>query len=68
MMLAMVAVMYFFIWRPESKRRKEMTKFREGLKKGDKVIISKYSGTEVKLDGNEYTIVRQADILAVVED
>ena len=38
MMLAMVAVMYFFMWRPESKRRKEMTKFREGLKKGDKVI------------------------------
>ena len=30
MMLAMVAVMYFFMWRPESKRRKEMTKFREG--------------------------------------
>jgi preprotein translocase subunit YajC len=40
MMLAMVAVMYFFMWRPESKRRKEMTKFREGLKKGDKVITA----------------------------
>ncbi|MGN0559085.1 MAG: co-chaperone GroES [Acutalibacteraceae bacterium] len=34
---------------------------------GDKVITSKYSGTEVKLDGEEYTIVRQGDILAVVE-
>ncbi len=34
---------------------------------GDKVITSKYSGTEVKLDGEEYNIVRQADILAVVE-
>ena len=34
---------------------------------GDKVITSKYSGTEVKLDGEEYTIVRQSDILAVVE-
>ena len=34
---------------------------------GDKVITSKYSGTEVKLDGEEYTIVKQADILAVVE-
>lgn len=34
---------------------------------GDKVITGKYSGTEVKLDGEEYTIVRQADILAVVE-
>ena len=37
------------------------------VKVGEKVIISKYSGTEVKLDGEEYTIVRQYDILAVVE-
>ena len=36
-------------------------------KKGDKVITSKYSGTEVKADGEEYTIVRQGDILAIVE-
>ena len=35
---------------------------------GDKVLISKYSGTEVKVDGVEYSIVRQEDILAVVED
>ena len=35
---------------------------------GDKVLISRYSGTEVKLDGIEYTIVRQNDILAVVTD
>ena len=37
------------------------------VKVGDKVITGKYSGTEVKLDGQEYTIVRQEDILAVVE-
>lgn len=37
------------------------------LKVGDKVIAGKYSGTEVKLDGEEYTIVSQSDILAVVE-
>lgn len=37
------------------------------VKPGDKVITSKYSGTEVKMDDVEYTIVRQADILAVVE-
>jgi len=37
------------------------------VKKGDKVITSKYSGTEVKMDGVEYTIVRQNDILAIVE-
>ena len=34
---------------------------------GDRVITSKYSGTEVKLDKDEFTIVRQSDILAVVE-
>ncbi len=37
------------------------------VKVGDKVITGKYSGTEVKMDGNEYTIVKQGDILAIVE-
>ena len=37
------------------------------VKAGDKVITSKYSGTQVKVDGKEYTIVKQGDILAVVE-
>ena len=43
---------------------KEITMY---VKVGDRVIMSKYSGTEVKLDGQEYTILRQADILAIVE-
>ena len=43
---------------------KEVTMY---VKVGDKVLTSKYSGKEVKLDGTEYTIVRQSDILAVVE-
>lgn len=38
------------------------------VKVGDKVIVGKYSGTEVKLDGVDYHIVAQSDILAVVED
>ena len=38
------------------------------VKPGDKVITSKYSGTEIKCDGIEYIIVRQNDILAVVEE
>ena len=37
------------------------------VKAGDKVITGKYTGTEVKVDGDELTIVRQNDILAVVE-
>ena len=38
------------------------------VKAGDKVIMGKYSGTNVKLDGEEYVIVRQNDILAIVEE
>ena len=37
------------------------------VKVGDKVISSKYSGTQVKIDGEEVTIVRENDILAIVE-
>ncbi len=37
------------------------------VKVGEKVIVSKYAGTEVKLNKEEYTIVRQSDILAVIE-
>lgn len=37
------------------------------VSKGDKVIITKYSGTDVKLDGQDYTIASVKDILAVVE-
>ena len=36
------------------------------VKVGDKVLTSKYAGTEVKVDGEEYTILRQSDILAIV--
>jgi chaperonin GroES len=43
---------------------KEITMY---VKTGDKVITSKYSGTEIKLDGEELMVVRQNDILAVVE-
>lgn len=43
---------------------KEVTMY---VKVGDKVLISKYAGTEVKLDENEYTILKQSDILAIVE-
>ena len=37
------------------------------VKVGDRVLTSKYSGTEVKCDGQEYIIVKQSDILAIVE-
>lgn len=37
------------------------------VKTGDKVLFSKYSGTEVKIDGNEHLIMREDDILAIIE-
>ena len=37
------------------------------LKVGDKVLISQYAGTKVKLDGEEYTILSQNDVLAIVD-
>jgi len=38
------------------------------VKVGDKVMMSKYAGTEVKLDGETYSIIKQNDVLAIVED
>ena len=43
-------------------KREEMN-----VKKGDKVVISKYAGTEVKYNGEEYIILKEEDILAIVE-
>ena len=37
------------------------------VKPGDKVVVGKYTGTEIKLDGQDYTIVKQSEILAIVE-
>ncbi|MDX2170065.1 MAG: co-chaperone GroES [Deltaproteobacteria bacterium] len=38
-----------------------------GVKKGDRVLFGKYSGTEIKLDGEEHIIMREEDILGVIE-
>ena len=38
------------------------------VKKGDKVLMPKYGGTEVKMDGKEYQIMREEDILGIIED
>ena len=46
----------------ENGKRKEMY-----VKKGDKVVINSYAGTNVKYEGEDYIIVKQSDILAVVE-
>ena len=46
----------------DSGKRGEMS-----LKKGDEVYYGKYSGTEIKIDNEEYVILRESDVLAVVE-
>ena len=61
-------IFYVLLIRPQQKKIKQHEAMLMAIKKGDKVITSKYSGTEVKVDGEECTIVRQGDILAVVED
>ena len=38
------------------------------VKQGDKVVFSKYAGSNIKIDGEEFVVVRQADILAIIED
>jgi preprotein translocase subunit YajC len=40
LILGMIVIMYLFMWRPEQKRRKQMQQFRDGLKKGDKIITA----------------------------
>jgi len=42
------------------------TKIEMTLKKGDKILYGKYSGTEVKIDGEDYLIVRESDVLAIL--
>lgn len=48
--------------RVENGNKIEMT-----VKKGDKVLFSKYAGTEIKLDGNDYLILREDDILGIIQ-
>ena len=49
------------------KRKDDGERIAVDVKKGDIVLISKYGGTDVKLDGEEHIIIREDDILAVVE-
>ena len=51
----------------EGRRTKEGKSIPLSLKKGDKVLYGKYSGTEITVDGEEYLIMREEDILAIIE-
>ena len=56
----MILVMWLFMWRPESKRRKELQKFRDGLKKGDKVVTAGGIYATVK-EMHETTLLIEVD-------
>jgi chaperonin GroES len=47
--------------------KKDGTKVPLEIKKGDRVLYAKYSGTEIKIDGEEYLMMREDDILAIIE-
>lgn len=47
--------------------KKDGTKMPLEVKKGDRVLYAKYAGTEIKMDGEEYLMMREDDILAVIE-
>lgn len=62
MIALMLVVMYLFMWRPEQKRRKEMQKFREGLKKGDKIVTAGgIYGTVKEIKENDNTLLVEVD-------
>ena len=62
MIALMILILWLFMWRPESKRRKEMQKFREGLKKGDKIVTAGgIYGTVKEIKENEPTVLIEVD-------
>ena len=78
MILLMIVVMYFFMWRPESKRRKAMQKFREGIRKGDKIITAggiygvvkevKETTLLIEVDGNVTLRIDKNMVVAAPEE
>lgn len=62
MIAAIILIMWFFMWRPEAKRRKEMQNFIKNLKKGDKIITAGgIYGTVKELKEGETTILIEVD-------
>jgi len=51
----------------EGRIKKDGTKIPMEVKKGDRILFAKYAGTEVKIDGEEYLMMREDEVLAVIE-
>ena len=65
-LILIIIIFYFFMIRPQVKKQKAEAKFRSEIKKGDKVLIGKWSGTEVTIDSIDYVIVKESDIMGIV--
>jgi len=51
----------------DGKIKEDGTKIPMGIKKGDRVLFTKYGGTEIKIDGEEHLMMREDDVLAIIE-
>lgn len=68
MLVLIFVVMWFFMIRPQQKRQKELNKFREGLKKGDKVVtMSGIYGTVEEIKGNRVLLTVDKNVVLTVE-
>ena len=65
--ILLFAIIYFMMIRPTSKQRRQHTEMLNALKKDDEVVYGKYMGNEIEIDGQKYVIVRESDLLGVIE-
>ena len=66
-LILMFVIFYFLLIRPQQKKQKQHRQMISELKKGDRVIFASYAGTEVEVDGEEFLIMSEEDVLAVVK-
>ena len=65
-MIVIFGIFYFIVIRPQNKKRSDFQQKLANVKKGDKVLFGKWSGTEVKIDNEEYLIMKESDIMGVL--
>ena len=64
---AVFVIFYFFLIRPQQKQMKDHQRMLDSVKKGDRILIGKYAGTEIKVNDEEYLILREDEVLAIVD-
>ena len=61
-----MVIFYFLIIRPQQQRQKQHALMLKELKKGDRILMGKYSGTQVEIDGEDHLILREDDVLGII--